>query len=244
MKWEEMATRPLRLPPQCGVLGTSLVLAMVAGSLSCVTHEERMRPLENAPAPHIDRLIPSMTVAGSGFQVQPSGDSAVSIIGSDFVSSSLVQLDGQPALTTFGNSTGLTAIVPRELFMREGAVEVTVQNGDGQTSNGVLFAVLPAKGPAPQISRLLPDSCGSGAGFNIQPNGDSAVALEGTDFTPGATIYFDATPLLTTFGDRVTLTATIPRSMLNIPRTFKVCVRNPDGQTSAAVSFTVTRPVK
>ena len=200
-----------------------------------------MQGLRKAPAPHIDKLLPSMTVAGTGFQVQPSGDSAISLVGSNFVSTSRVYFDRKPAVTTFGNSTGLTAIVPSELFSREGAVEVSVQNGDGQASNGVLFSVLPAKGPAPQITRLRPDSCILGVGFNVQLSGESALTLEGANFTPGATIYFDGVPLSTAFGDRGTLTATVPASLLKKPRTIKVHARNPDGQTSQAAGFTVAR---
>lgn len=217
----------------------TLLAVLACASLSCVTTEERMQPLKQLPAPRIDRLSPSMTLVGKGFQVQPSGDSAIVVTGSNFVSASRLQVNGRTLITTFGSSNGLTAIVPAEIYSQAGALKVTVENGDGQVSNGVLFEVLPAVGPAPQISRLRPDSCVVGQGFNVQPNGESAIAADGVNFVPGAVIYFDQSPLTTAFGNTGTLTATVPARLLRTPARVSVHVTNPDGKTSEAAAFVV-----
>jgi hypothetical protein len=182
-----------------------------------------------------------MTVVATGFQVQPSGDSALVVMGSNFMNASQVRLNGKAIVTTFGSSTILTALVPSDAYGQAGDLEFTVENGDGQRSNVVLFRVLPASGPAPQVRRLRPDSCVVGQGFNVQPGGESALAVDGANFLPGAVIYFDAMPLATTFGDPGNLTAIIPPSLLTVPRAAKVHVRNPDGKASEALGFAVAR---
>jgi hypothetical protein len=223
----------------------ALVLVTLTGvALSCVTAEERRQPLKEVAPPHIDKLSPSATLAGQDFQVQPSGDSAIAVTGSNFVSGSRIYFNGRPLSTAFGGSTGLTAIVPAELYRQPGGVEVTVENGDGQRSNAVLFQVLPASGPAPQISRLLPDASISGQSFNVQRDGESALVVKGANFTPGAAVYFGGTPLTTAYSDAGTLTASVPAHLLRTTRAVRVYVRNPDGKTSESLRFAVVRRVR
>ena len=120
-----------------------LAAAVAWASLACVTAKERSQPLRQLPAPHIDKLLPSTTIAGKGFQIQPSGDSAIAVLGANLVTSSRVCFDGVPAVTAYGGATCVTALVPPEVYRQAGAVRVTVRNGDGQVSNAVTFSVLP-----------------------------------------------------------------------------------------------------
>jgi hypothetical protein len=220
----------------------ALLTAVVAGTnLACVSGRERRQPLRQGPAPRLDQLLPAMTVAGKGFQVQPSGASAIAVLGANFGPASRVYLNGKPAVTTYGSSTGLTALVPAEFYRQPGTIEVTVQNGDGQVSNSLLFQVLPATGPPPRISRLHPSSCVVGQGFNLQPSGESAIVVEGTNFLPGAIICFDRTELASTFGSPGVVTGIVPASLLEEPRSFQVRVRNPDGKVSNSITFSVQR---
>ena len=217
-----------------------LLLAVLAGAnLSCVTPEERTRGLKEAPAPRIEKLSPPMTVAGRGFQVQPSGESALSVLGSNFVRQSRVCFNGKPAATGFGGGTTVSAIVPAELYSREGDIQVTVENPDGRISNAVPFRVFPVSGPAPQLARLWPGSCVIGRGFNVQPNGESAMGVGGSKLLPGARIFFGKSPLETAFGSASSLSAIVPAALLRTPRTVKVYVENPDGKTSNALDFPI-----
>jgi len=218
-----------------------LLLAVLAGAnLSCVTQEERKEGLKEAPAPHIEKLAPPMTVVGKGFQVQPSGESALSVVGSNFVRQSRVFLNGKPAATGFGGAATVSAIVPAELYSREGDIQVTVENPDGRVSNAVTFRVFPVSGPAPLLARLFPGSCVVGRGFNVQPNGESAMGVVGSKFLPGARIFFGKSPLDTAFGGASSLSAIVPAALLRTPRTVKVYVENPDGKTSNLLDFPIT----
>jgi len=237
-----MARAVLLLESRKAAAAAALLAAVgVCANLACVGAKDRMQPLKEQPAPRIEKLLPDMTVAGKGFQIQPSGESAIVVVGSDFVSASRVCFDGKPAVTTYGSGTALTALVPAEVYGREGTVQVTVRNGDGRVSNSFPFRVSPATGSPPRISGLRPAACVVGQGFNVQPNGESAIAVDGENFLPGATIYFDRSPLVSAFGNTGTLTATVPESLLRKPRVAKVHVKNPDGKVSNSMSFSVLR---
>ena len=153
---------------------------------------------------------------------------------------SRVCFNGKPADTSFGSYTAVSAVVPAELYSREGAIQVTVENADGQISNAVSFRVFSASGPAPQLARLFPGSCVIGRGFNLQPNGESAMGVGGSNFLPGARIYLDKSLLETAFGSVSVLSAIVPASLLGAPRTVKIRVMNPDGKTSNAMDFPIT----
>jgi len=226
---------------EAAAAGALLAVLGACANLACVGAKERMQPLKEQPAPRIEKLLPDMTVAGKGFQIQPYGESAIVVMGSNFVSASRVCFDGKPAVTTYGSSTVVTALVPAEVYRREGTVQVTVRNGDGRVSNSFPFQVSPASGSPPRISGLRPASCVVGQGFNVQPNGESAIAVDGESFLPGATIYFDRSPLVSAFGNTGTVTATVPESLLRKPRAIKVHVKNPDGNVSNSMNFSVLR---
>ena len=220
-------------------IGALLVAVAACANLACVSTQERRRPLLESPAPRLEKLVPAMTVAGKGFQVQPSGDSAIAVLGANFVNASRVYLNEKPTVTAYGSSTGLTALVPAEFYRQAGDVQVTVQNGDGQVSNSLPFQVLPVTGPPPQVSGLYPASCIVGEGFNVQPGGESALGVEGANFLPGAAIYFDQLRLSTTFGSPTALTGAVPAPLLRTARSVRVYVRNPDGKTSGPLAFPI-----
>jgi hypothetical protein len=93
------------------------------------------------PAPVIDSLWPSGTIAGQDFNVQPEGRSAVGIRGSNFMPGFKV-LFGQTELeTVFGGVTGGSAWVPPALYAKPGTIEVRVRNPDGKLSQPRPFAV-------------------------------------------------------------------------------------------------------
>lgn len=121
---------------------------ILVSTCSCVTQEERMKGGIHAPPPRLEALMPPETEAGQGFQLQASGESAIAVRGENFMKSSTIFFEGAPLETTFGSSRELTALVPRPLYEREGAMRVTVKNGDGQVSNSLIFVVRPARSPA------------------------------------------------------------------------------------------------
>ena len=99
-----------------------------------------------AEAPRVERVVPGGTEAGRGFQIQPRGDSALSVHGTGFRRGSAVVLGGRRLETTFGNAGWITASVPPALYANPGRLELQVVDPAGRTSNAVLFDVRP---PAP-----------------------------------------------------------------------------------------------
>ncbi len=94
-----------------------------------------------APPPAISHLIPTETHAGIGFNVQPDGSAAISVMGQNFRPGSIVLLNGQKTETAFGGSDGLSATVPPPLFARPGDLTFQIQNSDGQISGRATFRV-------------------------------------------------------------------------------------------------------
>lgn len=99
---------------------------------SCVKREVR-----------VTKVVPGGTAAGVPFQIQPRGDSAISVLGSGFRRGAAVVLDGHRLETTFGNIGWVTASVPRDLYARPGRLELRVVNADRSASNAMVFEVHP-----------------------------------------------------------------------------------------------------
>ena len=108
--------------------------------------------LSKAPDPRIEELIPPTTFVGQGFQVQPLGESAITIRGSHFSPKAQIRFDGQALVTAYGDSETLSAIVPADYYCEVREIEVTVVSIDErQASNSIPFKVLPAAGRPQQL---------------------------------------------------------------------------------------------
>jgi hypothetical protein len=93
------------------------------------------------PAPVIDKLYPAGTIAGQGFNVQPSGGTAIGMRGSNFLPGAKVLFGSTELETVFGGVNGLSAWVPPALYAKPGVIEVTVRNSDGKLSEPRPFQV-------------------------------------------------------------------------------------------------------
>jgi sugar lactone lactonase YvrE len=87
--------------------------------------------------------------------------------------------------------------------------------------------------PAPAISSISPISTASGTGFTL--------TVMGTSFVSGAAVFFDGSPLATTFVSATQLTATVTSSNVSTAGFHDVLVVNPGpgGGYSNDVTFTV-----
>jgi hypothetical protein len=204
---------------------------------SCVSEKEKSPAL---PEARIDRLVPDKVVVGTQFQPQPGGASALSVLGQNLVKGSRIKLNGMALETASSDGTSLAAIVPAELYAKEGSFIVTVETPDGRSTNSLAWMVLPKTGPAPIINTMHPDSTPAAQGFNVQPNGVSALGMTGVNFLPGAVILFNDKALDTSFGDTDKLGAVVPPELFAKAGKVKVTVKNPDGKVSAPREFTVT----
>ena len=102
--------------------------------------------MADSSEPRIERLYPANAVAGSEFNPQPGGHNAIAVAGSNFSPGATVLFDARPLETTYGRSTFLSAIVPKELTSRASTVAVTIRNPDGRSSPSVPFDVTPRSG--------------------------------------------------------------------------------------------------
>ena len=93
------------------------------------------------PAPVINALYPAGTVAGQGFNVQPSGGSALGMGGANFRPDAKILFGTKELDTVFGGVNGLSAWVPPALFATPGVIEVRVRNSDGKLSEPRPFTV-------------------------------------------------------------------------------------------------------
>jgi hypothetical protein len=96
--------------------------------------------------PVVITLSPGTTPAGTGFNVQGDGSTALGVVCKDADDKSVIVFASRP-LTTLKAKTPtcfLTATVPKELFSTPGSYPVYIRNSTGE-SNHVDFVVKPAQ---------------------------------------------------------------------------------------------------
>jgi len=212
-------------------------LVLVALATGCVSKSERQA---QGPLPRLDKLFPDKAVVGVGFNVQANGQSALAVSGGFFGAGVRLLINGHPLNTTLTNPNTLSALVPVDFIQKEGTYAIHADFPDGRISNALPLVVLPANGPTPVVSKLYPDQTAAGEGFNVQPNGKSAMGLTGANFLPGAQVRIngEAAPE-TSFGDIDRLSCFFEAKHYQRAGQVKVTVRNPDGKESAPVDFLV-----
>ncbi len=92
---------------------------------------------------------------------------------------------------------------------------------------------------APAILGLFPPETKAGAGFNVQPDGSAALAVESRNNNGSTVVLWADTPLASVSGDHV-VTATVPRALFSVPGSIEVRLVNRDtGARSKPVPFWV-----
>ncbi|MBZ5642600.1 MAG: choice-of-anchor D domain-containing protein [Acidobacteriia bacterium] len=188
----------------------------------------------NNPVPTIASLSPNGTIAGgAGF--------TLTVNGTNFVATSVVNFNGSARTTSFVSATQLTATIPSADIATVGSGNVTVTNpapGGGTTTNFV-FTISSAPNPVPTLTTISPTSGLVGQAVNL--------TLTGTNFIAGSIVNFGAsadTGGVATNGG-ATLTISIPAGQVTAAGTVNVSVTNPapGGGTSAVQTFTINNPV-
>ena len=188
-----------------GVTSNSMTLKIVSGD------------------PVIDTLEPNIAAAGdAGFQL--------TIMGSGFTSSAVVQWNGAALQTKFVNEQQLIASVSASSIAKTGTASVTVVIGD-TSSSPVVFTIA---GAQPAIGSLQPAVALAGGGQFM-------LVVDGVNFVAGAKVKWNGNDLVTTFDDPKQLTATVPASLLTSAGPASVTVLS-GGVTSNSVPFTVIGP--
>jgi hypothetical protein len=182
------------------------------------------------PAPVASVLSTSIVIGG-----QPE---TIAIFGSGFVPSSTARASGVPVPTSFVSSSHLIASIPASALGAIGIVPISVQT---PSPGGGISASLPLTvtgNPAPSINLLSPAT--------ITANFTGGVfSVIGSGFSVFSTVHLDGIPCTTSFNTSTTVVATVPPSLMGVPRTAAVTVVNPTpgGGVSNSASLTISAPV-
>ena len=190
------------------------------------------------PTPTITTISPNSALAGGAAFT-------LTIDGTNFVASSVVNFGGAAPPTTFVSSTQLTAAIPASSIVSTGtsAVKVTNPAPGGGTSNAVTFTVTSGSNPVPTIDSFYP-SCAP-AGEDFIDSVDDQLVVSGSNFVTNSVVRWNGTDRPTTLDTNSLnkiLMAQIPASDIAAAGTTTVTVFNPapGGGTSNAVTFTTT----
>jgi hypothetical protein len=181
-----------------------------------------------SPPPSLTSISPSTAIAGGpAFTLTATG--------SNFVSGSIVQVNGANRTTTFVSSTQLTAAIPASDIASTGSLAIGVINPDGSTTGTVSLAV---NNPPPSLASISPTSATAGSpGFTL--------TVTGSNFVSASVVRVNGASRTTTFVSNTQLTATIPASDIASPGTLSITVftASPGGGTSGVLTFNVNNPV-
>ena len=184
-----------------------------------------------APAPSLASISPNSVAAGSS-------SFPLTVTGKNFVNGSQVMLGTAPMVTTFVNSTTLTASIPASFVAKPGTVQVSVTTAGpgGGPSNALPLTITSTGNPVPTLTAVSPNSATAGMPTAVP------ITLTGTNFVPGADATWAGISLPTTFVSSTQLTSVIPPGLVTTAGSVPITVVNPGpgGGTSGAVSFTIT----
>jgi YVTN family beta-propeller protein len=225
-QWTGFETFGLRSWPRSAAIGA--LIALTIFSLAGCGGAGSVPPPPQNPSPSVANgsLSPSSAVAGSAAFT-------LTVNGSNFISSSVVQWNGSPRTTTFVSGTSLQAAITAADIVSAGAAMVTVMNPapGGGTSGALTFTI---KVPPPVITFLTPSSAVmGGTAFTL--------TVTGTRFVSASSVQWNGSPRTTTFVSSTELQATITGADIAAIGTAKVTVVNPvvNGGPSTASTFFV-----
>ena len=178
--------------------------------------------------PAIISISPTSVTAGSNALT-------LTISGTGFVSSSVVQVGGTAEATTYVSATQLTATVPASQISNGAELAVTVVNGTTGSSGTTVH--LEVDNPAPTITSISPAS---------EPAGTASaeVVVTGTGFVPSTVINVNGTSRPTLFTSATQVSVTLTSADLAGTGNLSVTAVNPTpgGGTSTAASMAITAP--
>ncbi|BDC52825.1 hypothetical protein F183_A51400 [Bryobacterales bacterium F-183] len=159
-----------------------------------------------------------------------TGNTAVTLTGSGFVSGMSLVFNGTSVTTTVNSSTSASATIPSTLLATPGVVPVLLRVGGEvpRDSNTVNFTILTAL----RLTSLNPSRANSGGS-------SFTLTATGAGFVPGAIIRFNGVNLSTTFVNSTTLQTVISSALLGLPGNVEVRVLLPDERTSGPQTFTI-----
>jgi len=177
------------------------------------------------PVPVISSLNPSATL--------PGGQSLIlTVNGSGFAASSIVQYNGTPRATTYVNSSALTIVVTATDIATPTTAQIIVATGapGGGTSAPAVLTV--SNYPTPTITSINPTSIPINS-----PN--TLINIQGTGFTASSTVQVNGSDVTVNSRNFNYLAATLPSTILSTLGSLAVTVSNPGPLVSNALTISV-----
>jgi hypothetical protein len=190
----------------------------------------------SAPLSIVQRpATPVITSVSPASFIVGSPTSSLTVIGTGFVSTSVVQWNGASlptSLFSYYGGTELIASVPASDVTTAGTASITVNTPSANQPVSNAMSVTIANPPVPTLTALNP----SAGPINTA----SAVTLTGTGFTAETTVAVNGVTISSTYVSSTQITATFPASSLATPGNANVTVTTPapGGGTSSAQMYT------
>lgn len=205
-----------------------LVLNGTVNSVSSINFE-----VDN-PAPTITSISPTSELTGAT-------SLSVTVTGTGFVPTTVINVGGAARTTTFTSSTQVGATLNAADVAAAGTLSLTAVNASpgGGTSAAVNLSVI-APPTTPVITSVSPTSIFTGSG-------DTTIVVAGNNFTQSSVVQWNGTALPTTddygYGP-VYLNATVPAADLSTAGSASVTVNTPGASPSLSnsVAVTITNP--
>jgi endonuclease G len=155
----------------------------------------------------------------------------LTVNGSNFLASSIVNWNGNNLATTFVSSVQLLAVVPTSYLTTVGTANVTVFTSNGGTSSSKPFTIVYGlNNPVPAVRYISPANCQIG-----RP--DISISVIGNYFVPSSQVVWNGTPLTTTYVSSTLLRALVPAGSVAGVGTSSVSVTNPAPAGGPSASF-------
>jgi hypothetical protein len=179
----------------------------------------------NNPTPTVTNISPSSENAGAG-------QFTMTVTGTNFLASSVVDFNGSARATTYVSSTQLKATILASDLTTGGTYNVTVTNPapGGGTSNANALTV---NNPVPTVTSISPTSEKKSTAFTLIVNG--------TNFVSTSVVNIGGTPYTTTYVSSSQLTVSLPSGLAKA--NYNVTVTNPSpsgGTSSQTVTLSIT----
>lgn len=181
------------------------------------------------PTPAITSISPTSVTAGSSAMT-------LTVNGSGFVSTSVVQVGGTAEATQYVSASQLTATVPASQIANGGNLAVTVVNGTVSSGTGSAQSLV-VNNPSPTITSLNPTS-------EVMGTASATVVVTGTGFVPATVIDVNGSARTTTFTSATQVSVTLTAADLDGSGSLALTAVNPTpgGGTSAAASVAIILP--
>src|SRR5258706_74481 len=89
----------------------------------------------------------------------------------------------------------------------------------------------------PSISQLHPPQTQAGQVFNVQPDGQAAIAIDCDGATVGSTILWNGQRLKTVVGSEKLVTAVVPKELFTKPGEASIQLQNDRGKSNQMLFF-------